>query len=160
MQYRTWVTCMSMSVVLSGMLLAAPLAVRAQERAPAQSKEESCPMCQKHMHKKSTGGDERAERRQMHEQMEAMHREMTRELQQQLTTIRDHSKAMEGVSDQTQLLGEMKKHQQLTDTLLGTMIEQHQKMHATMQEHHKHMHSAMTHEHQAPESATKPERAE
>jgi hypothetical protein len=89
--------------------------------------------------------------------MEAMHHEMTQALQQQLTTIRDHAKAMEGVSDQAQLLTEMRKHQQMTDTLLGTMIEQHQKMHTSMQEHHKSRHSAMIHEQQAPESATKSE---
>ena len=86
----------------------------------------------------------------MHEQMEAMHHEMTQAFQQQLTTLRDHAKAMDGVSDQAQLPTEMKKYQQLTDTLLETMIEQPEKMHATMQEHHKRMLSAMAHEHQAP----------
>ena len=59
----------------------------------------------------------------MHEQMEAMHHEMTQAFQQPLTTLRGQAKAMDGVSDQAPLLTEMKKQQQLTDTLLETMIE-------------------------------------
>jgi hypothetical protein len=31
---------------------------------------------------------------------------------------------MDGVTEEEQMLTEMKKHQQMTDTLLGTMIEQ------------------------------------
>ena len=149
MRYRVWLTGVSMSVVLSSMLLAAPFAALAQENAPAKAKQPSCPMCEKHADNKS-----------MHQEMETMHQGMTRELEQQLTTLRDHAKAMEGVSDQTQMLVEMKKHQQMTDTLLGTMIEQHQKMHAVMHEHHKGMHGTMHHKHEASESGAKPERAE
>jgi hypothetical protein len=37
----------------------------------------------------------------------------------------------------------MKKHQQLTDALLGTMVEQHQKMHAMMHEHRGQMRKHM-----------------
>ena len=79
----------------------------------------------------------------MHEQMRAMRQEMTQELQKQLTALREHAKAMEGVSDEKQLLGEMKKHQQMTDTLLGTMVEQREKMHAQMKEHHEQMRGQM-----------------
>jgi len=92
--------------------------------------------------------------------MEAMHEEMTQKLQQQLTALREHAKLIDGVSDQTQLLTEMKKHQQMTDALLGTMIEHHQKMHTAMQEHHTHMQSTMSHEQQAPASTPQPEREE
>jgi len=160
MRYRIGVTHLSLSIVLSGILLAAPCAARAQDNAQAQSEEGACPMCQKHMKHRSTGADRSAEHHHMHEQMEAMQREMNQALQQQLTTLRDHTKAMDGISDQTQLLTEMKKHQLMTDTLLGTMIDHHQKMHARMQEHHKHMKGAMSHEQPAPASTTQPERAQ
>jgi hypothetical protein len=50
---------------------------------------------------------------------------------------------MEGITDETQLLTEMKKHQQMTDALLGAMVEQRQKMHARMKEHHSQMRSRM-----------------
>jgi hypothetical protein len=84
-----------------------------------------------------------AERQKMHEHMEGMHQEMTQELQKQLTALREHAKAMDGISDEKQLLTEMKKHQQMTDDFLGTMIAQHEKMHAQMKEHHKQMQSRM-----------------
>jgi hypothetical protein len=75
----------------------------------------------------------RAEMRKMHEQMEAMHKEMMEDLQKQLTALHEHSKALDGISDDKQLLTELKKHQQMTDHLLGTMVEQRAKMHAHMQ---------------------------
>jgi hypothetical protein len=81
----------------------------------------------------------KAERQKMHEQMEAMHQEMTQELQTQLTALREHAKAMDGITDEKQLLTEMKKHQQMTDELLGTMVAQREKMHARMKERHEHM---------------------
>lgn len=148
MRYRIGVTYMRLSVVIFGILLASPFAAQAQESVPAQSEERACPMCQKHMKHKPND---------MHAQMEAMQHEMNQKLQQQLTTLREHAKLIDGVSDQTQLLTEMKKHQQMTDTLLGTIIEHHQKMHTARQEHHKRMQSAMSHEHQAPASTTQPE---
>jgi len=84
-----------------------------------------------------------AEMKKMHEHLEGLQREMTQELQKQLTALRDHAKAMDGISDERQLLTEMKKHQQMTDDLLGTMIEQHEKVHARMKAHHEQMQSRM-----------------
>lgn len=84
------------------------------------------------------------ERHKHHEQMEQMHREMSQELQKQLTALREHTKVLEGVSDEKQVLTEMKKHLQMTDTLLGTMLEQRDKMRAMMQEHHEAMHGTRT----------------
>jgi Skp family chaperone for outer membrane proteins len=95
-----------------------------------------------------------AERQQRHEQMEKMHQEMTQELQKQMTALRDHTKTMEGISDEKQLLSEMKKHQQMTDHLLGTMLEQHEKMHARMHAHHERMRSRMGKEQPAEGSGT------
>lgn len=81
-----------------------------------------------------------AEMKKMHEQMEAMHEEMEKKLQQQLADLRAHAKKMESLTEEKELLTEMKKHQQMTDELLGSMVEYHEKMHAGMKEHHKHMH--------------------
>ena len=60
---------------------------------------------------------------QWRRERQATHHEMTQAFQQPLTTLRGQAKAMDGVSDQAPLLTEMKKQQQLTDTLLETMIE-------------------------------------
>jgi hypothetical protein len=90
----------------------------------------------------------------MHERMEKMHQEVSQELQKQITALREHSKAMEGMSDEKQLLTEMKKHQQMTDGLLGTMLEQREKMHAQMQAHHERMRSRMGKEQPAEGSGT------
>ena len=62
---------------------------------------------------------------------------------------------MEGISDEKQLLEEMKKHQQMTDTLLGTMLEQREKMHAQMKAHHEQMRSRMRKERGTESSETK-----
>jgi len=84
-----------------------------------------------------------AEWRQHREQMEKMHTEMRQELEKQMMALREHTKTMDGVTEEKQMLTEMKKHQQMTDTLLGTMIEQREKMHAQMQQHHGRRHSGM-----------------
>ena len=86
-----------------------------------------------------------AEMKKMHEHLEGLQREMTQELQKQLTALRDHAKAMDGISDERQLLTEMKKHQQMTDDLLASMIEQHDKMDARMESHHITRWSGMAH---------------
>jgi len=55
-----------------------------------------------------------AEMQQRHEQMEKMHQEMQAELQKQLTALREHAKVLEGVSDEKEMLTEMKKHLQIS----------------------------------------------
>ena len=84
-----------------------------------------------------------AEMQRMHEQMEAMRQEMMQELQKQMTALREHTKAMAGITDEEQLMGEMKKHMQMTDEVLGTMLEQREKMHARMKERQEQMRSRM-----------------
>jgi hypothetical protein len=96
------------------------------------------------------------EMQQMHEQMEKMHREMTQELQKQMTALREHAKAMEGISDEKQLLTEMKKHQQMTDAFLGTLLEQREKMHAQMEAHREQMRGRMGKEQPTEGSGTEP----
>jgi hypothetical protein len=70
--------------------------------------------------------------------MEAMHKEMDAELQRQMTTLRAHAQTMSSITDTQLLLAAMQKHQQLSDELLGTLIEQRQRMHTRMHEHYKH----------------------
>src|SRR5262245_60054481 len=123
MKRVSFITTMNVGVVVSGMLLFSPLPLAAQEATPGQTESMG------HMGMHGMMGQEKspgmkAEMEQRHEHMEKMHQEMTQELQKQLTALREHMKAMEGISDEKQLLTELKKHEQMTDTLLGTMIEQ------------------------------------
>jgi hypothetical protein len=74
---------------------------------------------------------------EMRAQMQKMHQEMQAELQKQLTALRDHAKMMDGITEEKQLLAEMKKHQQMTDAFLSTMMEQREKMHTQMKAHHE-----------------------
>jgi hypothetical protein len=126
------------SVLVGSLALSLPVSVAAQEAQQEQRAQEGSMGMQgmREMHQ-----DMMAEMRQRHERMEAMHQEMTQELQRQLTALREHAKTMEGITDEKQLLTEMKKHQQMTDALLGTMVEQREKMHARMRARHRQMRS-------------------
>lgn len=131
------------SLMVGGMMLAHPFSLAAQEVTQAQQEKPAGKMGMHGMMGKEHMMGMRPEMQKMHEHMEKMHQEMTQELQKQLTALREHAKALEGISDEKQLLGEMKKHQQMTDTLLGTMLEQREKMHAQMKARHEQMRSQM-----------------
>jgi hypothetical protein len=134
-------------------LVAASFPLAVQEAAPQQEGSGSHMEMQKMMEKHpGMMGD----MHKMHEQMEKMHQETSQELQKQMTALREHSKTMEGISDEKQLLTEMKKHQQMTDGLLGTMLEQREKMHTQMQAHHQRMRGRMGKEQPAEGSGTEP----
>ncbi len=123
------------------MILTHPFSTAAQESPPARQEKPAGKMDMPGMMGHEHMPGMMAEMQKMHEHMEGMHQEMTQELQKQLTALREHTKAMEGISDEKQLLTELKKHQQITDMLLGTMIEQRDKMRAQMKEHHEQMQS-------------------
>jgi len=93
--------------------------------------------------------------RQHYGQMEKMHQEMSEELQKQMSTLREHAKAMEGVTDEKQLLGELKKHQQLSDAVLETLLKQRERMHEQMKAHHQRMHGRMGKDQPSEGSGTK-----
>ena len=78
-----------------------------------------------------------------HEQMMAKRQAMLAELQQQLATLQEHTQTLEGVTDQQQVLTELKKHQQMTDALLATMVEQRVKRHEAVQAHREKMKEKM-----------------
>jgi len=143
MKRLTLVKTVATSFMVGGLLLARPFFTAAQETTPApQGKpagEMGTPGMIGHEHRPGMMGD----MHKMHEQMEKMDQEASQELQKQMTALREHAKVMEGISDEKQLLVEMKKHQQMTDTLLSTMLEQKEKMHAQMQKHHEQMHGRM-----------------
>ena len=137
----------------SGVLLSTPLWGAAEEAAQQQEGSGG------HMGMHETKGKHhktgmRTMMHQHHEQMEKMRQEMNQELQKQMTALREHAKEMDGISDEKQLLTEMKKHQQMTDTLLGTMLEQREKMHAQMEEHYAQMRSRMRKDQPLEESGT------
>ncbi|MBI3245478.1 MAG: hypothetical protein HYZ50_03090 [Deltaproteobacteria bacterium] len=156
MKSATLVKNMGMSLMVCGIILAHPFSLAAQEATQAQQEKPAGKMGMPGMMGKEHMPGMMAEMQQRHEQMEKMHQEMTQELQKQMTALREHSKAMEGMSDEKQLFGEMKKHQQMTDGLLGTMLEQREKMHARMQAHHQRMHGRMGKEQPAEGSGTEP----
>jgi len=143
MKSTTLVKTIGTGLMVSGMILAHPISAAAQESPSAQQEKPTgktgMPGMMGHGHMISM----MPEMQKMHEQMEKMHEEMTQELQKQLTALREHAKAMEGISDEKQLLTEMKKHQQMTDNLLGTMLEQREKMHAQMKAQREKMQSGM-----------------
>lgn len=134
-------------LMFCGLMLVHPFSVAAQEATPAQQEKPAgkmnMPGMRGHEHMPCMT-PEMHEMHEMHERMEGMQQEMTRELQKQLAALREQTTAMEGISDEKQLLTELRKHQQMTDTLLGTMIEQRDKMHARMKEHHEHMQDRMS----------------
>lgn len=129
--------------MVCGMMLTHPFLLAAQEATQAQQERPAGKMGMHGMMGKEHMSGMMAEMQQRHEQMEKMHQEMTQELQKQMTALRDHTKAMEGISDETRLLTEMKKHQQMTDSLLGTMLEQREKMHAQRRARHEQMRDQM-----------------
>ncbi len=143
MKSTTLVKTIGTGLLVGGLILTHPFSVAAQEAPPAQQEKPTEKMGMHGMMGKEHMPGMRAEMQKMHEQMKAMRQEMTQELQKQLTALREHAKAMEGISDEKQLLTEMKKHQQMTDTLLGTMVEQREKMHAQMKAHHEQMRGQM-----------------
>jgi hypothetical protein len=138
MTRATRITTLGTSLLLCGMFLTAPFA-GAQETTPAQPEKPASKMGMQGMMGHGHMMGMSAEMQKMHEQMDKMQQEMSQELQKQLTALREHSKAMEGISDEKQLLSELRKHEQMTDALLGTMIEQHEKMHAQMKSRHEQM---------------------
>src|SRR4249920_1483961 len=112
MKKRALMKIMGMSLISGGVFAAASFPLAAQETAP-QHESASGHMQMHGMMGKQQGmmGD----MEKMHEQMDQMDQEMNQELQKQLTTLRAHAKTMEGMTDEKQLLSEMKKHQQMTD---------------------------------------------
>ena len=146
------ITTVGVGVAICGLLLVSPLPLLAQESPQGQMGHKGM----QGMMGKGKSQGMMAEMQQRHEQMEKMHQEMQAELQKQMTALREHSKAMDGITDEKQLLTEMKKHQQMTDTFLGTMLEQREKMHAQMQKRHEQMRGQMGKKQQMEGSGTTP----
>lgn len=125
-------------LAVAALLLWTPLSAIAQETAPAQQKQPAAQEGAPAMQGKRKAGM-MAKMRQHHAEMEKMHQEMNQELETQMTALREHAKAMDGLTDEKQLLGEMKKHQQLTDAVLETLLKQRTQMHERMKMHHEQM---------------------
>jgi hypothetical protein len=144
-----------LSILTCGVLLFLPLSLTAQESTQEQrtqpgalEKPEGSMMGRPEGSMsgpgdRRKGASRRAAMQQRHAEMEKVQQEMLQDLQTQLAAIREHTKMMESITDEKQLLTEMKKHQQMTDALLGTMVEQREQMFTRMKEHHKHMHERM-----------------
>lgn len=144
-QHTAFITSWRRGLLICSLLLTFPFSLRAQETAQppapsAQGAEQTEPPDTAPPH------HEKGHMRERHEQMEAMHKEMDAELQRRLTTLRAHAQTMASTTDTQLLLAAMQKHQQLSDELLGTLIEQRQRMHTRMHEHHEHGRHHLKHE--------------
>jgi hypothetical protein len=124
-------------LLLCSLILGLPFSLSAQETAqqpvpPAQGAEQA------ETPDKASPHHRKGHHHERHEQMEAMHQEMDAEVQRQMTTLRAHAQTMSSITDTQMLVAAMQKHQQLSDELLGTLIEQRQRMHTRMHEHRRH----------------------
>ena len=142
MKRATFTTTRGAGLAVGWLLLFSPVPLTAQE-APAEQQGQTGHTGMHGMGEHGKGPGMKAKRRQHHEEMEKLHQEMSQELEKQMTALREHTKTMDGITDEKQLLTEMKKHQQMADTLLGTMLEQRKKMHAQMKKHHERNHDRM-----------------
>ncbi len=131
MQNGKWVKNLSINLVVCGVWLASALPLAAQETSkPVEGSGSHMGMHGQMAHPR--GAAMGAAMQKHHEEMEKMHEAANQELKKQMSALREHAKSMDGITDEKQLLGELKKHQLMTDTLLGTMLEQEEKMHAAM----------------------------
>ncbi|MGE0682469.1 MAG: hypothetical protein AB7P69_16415 [Candidatus Binatia bacterium] len=128
------------NLAVVALLLLAPLSTVAQETAPTQQEKPAGKEGAPAMRGKHKAGM-MAKMHQRHEQMEKMQQEMTQELETQITALREHAKAMDSLTDEKQLLGEMKKHQRMTDAVLETLLKQRQQMHEQRKAHQEQMRS-------------------
>jgi hypothetical protein len=136
MKNRLFNKRMAASLTASGFLLLTPLGITAQEET-RQQEGSGGHMGMRHMMGEHHKTGMMAGMQQHHEQMEKMQQEMTQELETQITALREHAKMMDGLTDEKQLLGEMKKHQQLSDAVLETLLKQRKQMHEQMRERMK-----------------------
>ena len=126
-----------------GVILAHPFSAAAQESPPVQQEKPAGKMGMSGMMEQGQMPAGMPDMEKMREQLQGIHKQMEQELQQKLTDLREHAKTMEGIKDEKQLLAEMKKHQQMTDDLLGTMLEQRDKMRAQMKVRQEQMQGQM-----------------
>ncbi|NOT55431.1 MAG: hypothetical protein HOP18_12565 [Deltaproteobacteria bacterium] len=136
-QHTAFITSWRRGLLICSLLLTFPFSLRAQETAQppapsAQGAEQAEPPDTAPPH------HEKGHMRERHEQMEAMHKEMDAELEQKMTTLRAHAQTMASITDTQLLVSALQKHQQLSDEVLNTLIEQRQRMRAKMHEHRQH----------------------
>ena len=129
-------------LAIGGLVFASPHGSVAQEDAQEPAEHEGS-MSMHGMMGQGRHQGRMADMHKKHEQMMAKRKAMLAELQQQLAALHEHTKTLEGVTDQQQVLTELKKHQHMTDALLATMVEQRVKRHEAMQAHREKMKEKM-----------------
>lgn len=132
-------------LLIASCVLILPLSLSAQDTAqqpapPAQGAEQAKTPDTASPH------HEKGHMRERHEKMEAMHKEMDAELEQKMTTLRAHARTMASITDTQLLVSALQKHQQLSDDVLNTLIEQRQRMRVKMHEHRQHGHHHKEHQ--------------
>jgi hypothetical protein len=83
---------------------------------------------------------------QIQQQIETMRLAMMQELREHLAALREHSRAVDEITDEGRLVVEVKKHLQMTDEFLGLLIEQREQMEAKAKELREQMQSQMKEE--------------
>lgn len=159
MHNKYWIGGLSMALLVWSLVFPYPVSTLAQESPEGSMGRHGMMGKEKGpgkmgMHGEMDKTDKMADMHQRHAQMEAMHKAHLQELQQQLSALHEHTATLDSITDQQQLLTELKKHQHMTDALLGTMVEQRKKMHAHMQARHKQMQSQMGESQQTEEEAS------
>lgn len=117
----------SLGFALFGMLLSQPLVSLAQE-APMMPGGQMGASGAPNAEGKEKFRNMMNEMQQRRQQMEQERQAALQELRRQVVTLQAHTKTMATMTDEKQLMAEMKKHQQLSDTLLNALVEQHEKM--------------------------------
>jgi hypothetical protein len=135
MKQATPVKRLQVSMMVWGIILAHPFSLAAQEAVQKQHAEQPENLNTQEKKRQGRPVDIVTEMRQMRKERKEMRQKMTQALQQQVTALREHTKAMEEISDEKRLLVEMKKHLQMTDAVLGTMVEQRATLDAAQKEH-------------------------
>ncbi|MBI3248693.1 MAG: hypothetical protein HYZ50_19490 [Deltaproteobacteria bacterium] len=117
----------SLGLALCGVLLIQPVFLSAQEAPMPPGGQMGAP---------GTPGAEGKEKfrdmmnemQQRRQQMEQERQATFQELRRQLAALQAHTKTMTSLTDDKQFIAEMKKHQQMSDTLLGALVDQQEKM--------------------------------
>lgn len=137
-----------LNLIVCGLLLIHPFALPAQDTPQKPHEEQAEKMGSQERKGQEIPVDIVIEMQQLHKHMKKMRQEMTEELQRQMTALRAHTQAMEGISDEKQLLGELRKHQHMTDDLLGTMAEQRATLDAKIKERREQLWNQLRKAHQ------------
>lgn len=116
-----------LGLALCGVLLSQPVLLSAQE-TPTQPGGQFGGTGAQGTEGKEKFREMMNEMQQRRQRMEQERQAALQELRRQLAALQAHTKTMTSLTDDKQFMTEMKKHQQMSDTLLGALVDQQEKM--------------------------------